>query len=172
MSFRLTRRSLEASRNPGKLKNWIGSLRHDAERFHNIFLAAAFFSSLTFEHGFRSPADVMSEEQTFRCEVNGSLPLSGHRSLVFKMKSKTYNGEVRSSEKDFETLQLGAFATPGLLLAQGHEDLTAGSGLNPDLSTVRPFRRARANHPGASIMLGGRSLDENHPSISSCGPGD
>ena len=26
-------------------------------------------------------------------------------------------GEVRSSEKDFETLQLGAFATPGLLLA-------------------------------------------------------
>src|ERR671919_3085207 len=35
------------------------------------------------------------------------------------MKSKTYNnGEVRSSEKDFETLQLGAFATPGLLLAQ------------------------------------------------------
>jgi hypothetical protein len=35
------------------------------------------------------------------------------------MKSKTYNGEVRSGEKDFETLQLGAFATPGLLLAQG-----------------------------------------------------
>ena len=34
------------------------------------------------------------------------------------MKSKAYNGEVRSSEKDFETLQLGAFATPGLLLAQ------------------------------------------------------
>jgi hypothetical protein len=34
------------------------------------------------------------------------------------MKSKAYNGEVRSSEKDFETLPLGAFATPGLLLAQ------------------------------------------------------
>jgi hypothetical protein len=33
------------------------------------------------------------------------------------MKSKAYNGEVRSSEKDFETLQLGAFATPGLFLA-------------------------------------------------------
>jgi hypothetical protein len=46
------------------------------------------------------------------------------------MKSKAYNGEVRSSEKDFETLQLGAFATPGLLLAQGPVDLTAGSGLN------------------------------------------
>jgi hypothetical protein len=43
------------------------------------------------------------------------------------MKSKTYNGEVRSSEKDFETLQLGAFATPGLLLAQGPEGLTAES---------------------------------------------
>jgi hypothetical protein len=52
------------------------------------------------------------------------------------MKSKTYNGEVRSGEKDFETFQLGAFATPGLLLAQGPEGLTAESGfkgsLNPD----------------------------------------
>jgi hypothetical protein len=28
------------------------------------------------------PADVMSEKQTFRSEVNGSLPLSGHRSPV------------------------------------------------------------------------------------------
>jgi hypothetical protein len=28
------------------------------------------------------PADAMSEEQTFRTEVNGSLPLSGHRSSV------------------------------------------------------------------------------------------
>jgi hypothetical protein len=46
------------------------------------------------------------------------------------MKCKAYNGEVRSSEKDFETLQLGAFATPGLLLAQGPVDLTAESGLN------------------------------------------
>jgi hypothetical protein len=46
------------------------------------------------------------------------------------MKSKTYNGEVRSSEKDFETLQLGAFATPGLLLAQGPVDLTAESEFN------------------------------------------
>jgi hypothetical protein len=27
-------------------------------------------------------ADAMSEEQTFRSEVNGSLPLSGHRSSV------------------------------------------------------------------------------------------
>jgi hypothetical protein len=60
----------------------------------------------------------MSEEQTFRSEVNGSLPLSGHRSSVVQMKSKTYNGELRHSEKDFETLALGAFATPGLLLAQ------------------------------------------------------
>ena len=42
------------------------------------------------------------------------------------MKSKTYNGEVRSSEKDFETLQLGAFATPGLLLAQGAEGFNCG----------------------------------------------
>jgi hypothetical protein len=42
------------------------------------------------------------------------------------MKSKTYNGEVRSSEKDFETLQLGAFATPGLLLAQGPRRFNCG----------------------------------------------
>jgi hypothetical protein len=26
------------------------------------------------------PADAMSEEQTFRSEVNGSLPLGGHQS--------------------------------------------------------------------------------------------
>jgi hypothetical protein len=43
------------------------------------------------------------------------------------MKSKTHNGEVRCREKDFETLQLGAFATPGLLLAQGPVGLTAES---------------------------------------------
>jgi hypothetical protein len=30
------------------------------------------------------PADAMSEEQTFRSEVNGSLPLSGHRSSVVR----------------------------------------------------------------------------------------
>ena len=46
------------------------------------------------------------------------------------MKSKTNNPEVRTSEKDFETLQLGAFATPGLLLAQGSGGLTAESGMN------------------------------------------
>jgi hypothetical protein len=46
-----------------------------------------------------------------------------------KVQSKTYNGEARSSEKDFETLQFGAFATPGLLLAQKPVGLTAESGL-------------------------------------------
>jgi hypothetical protein len=44
------------------------------------------------------------------------------------MKSKTYNGAVQSSEKDFETFQLGAFATPGLPLARGPVVLTAESG--------------------------------------------
>jgi hypothetical protein len=75
-------------------------------------------------------AEAMSEKQTFRSEINGSLPLSGYRSWVVQMKSKTYNDEVRSSEQDFETLQLGAFATPGLLLVQGPVGLTAESGLN------------------------------------------
>ena len=55
----------------------------------------------------------MSEEQTFRSDID-------HR--WFKMKSKAYNGEVRRSEKDFDTLQLG------LLLAQGPVALTAKSG--------------------------------------------
>jgi hypothetical protein len=76
------------------------------------------------------PADARSEEQTFRSEPSLSLRLirlrrkwvfASERTIDhrwFKMKCKTYNGEVRSSEKDFETLQLGAFATPGLLLAQ------------------------------------------------------
>jgi hypothetical protein len=47
------------------------------------------------------------------------------------MKSKTYNDEVQSNEKDFETLQFGAFVTPGLLLAQETVYLTAESGINP-----------------------------------------
>jgi hypothetical protein len=75
----------------------------------------------------------MSEEQTFRSEVNGSLPLSGHRSAVVQDEYKTHNGEVRSSEKDFETLQSGAFATPGLLLAQARVGLTAESGFKGSL---------------------------------------
>jgi hypothetical protein len=53
------------------------------------------------------------------------------------MKSKIYNGEVRSGEKDFETSQLGAFATPGLLLAQRPVGLTAESGLNPLLDMAK-----------------------------------
>jgi hypothetical protein len=56
------------------------------------------------------------------------------------MKCKAYNGEVRSSEKDFETLQSGAFATPGLLLAQGPVGLTAGI-------------RIQQNECGTSAML-------------------
>jgi hypothetical protein len=55
----------------------------------------------------------------------------------FKMKSKAYNDEVRSSEKDFEILQLGAFATPGLLLVQGPVGLTAKSGLNASFSLCK-----------------------------------
>jgi len=94
------------------------------------------------------PADAMSEEQTFRSEPSLSLRLirlrrkwvapSEWTSIIrwFKMKSKTYNGEVRSSEKDFETLQLGAFATPGLLLAQGPVGLTAESGLKGHASLI------------------------------------
>jgi hypothetical protein len=72
----------------------------------------------------------MSEKQTFRSEVNGSCLCADIDPRWFNMKSKTYNGEVQSSEKDFETLQLGAFATPGLLLAQGPLGLTAESELN------------------------------------------
>jgi hypothetical protein len=60
----------------------------------------------------------MSEEQTFRTEVNGPLPLRGLDHRWFRMKSKSYNGEVRSSEKNFDTLQLDAFCTPGSLLAK------------------------------------------------------
>ena len=60
------------------------------------------------------------------------------------MKCKAYNGEVRSSEKDFETLQLGAFATPGLLLAQGPVGLTAESGLNGEsLQTTASDRHSK-----------------------------
>ena len=49
--------------------------------------------------GFRSLADAMSEEQTFPSKVNGSVPLRDidHRRL--RMKSKTYNGEVRLAKR-------------------------------------------------------------------------
>jgi hypothetical protein len=57
----------------------------------------------------------------------------------------TYNGEVRSSEKDFETLQLGAFATSGLLLAQGPVGLTAESPFNQGMKhTIVPTCRSQA----------------------------
>ena len=36
----------------------------------------------TFNPDSAVPTDAMSEEQTFHSEVNGSLPLSGYRSLV------------------------------------------------------------------------------------------
>jgi hypothetical protein len=52
------------------------------------------------------------------------------------MKSKTHNGEVQSSEKDFETLQLGAFVTPGLFLARKPVGLTAESGINACAATL------------------------------------
>jgi hypothetical protein len=57
---------------------------------------------------------------------------------VVHTEIKTYNGEVRSSEKDFETLQPGAFATPGLLLAQEPAGLTAESGFNHPAPGVLP----------------------------------
>src|SRR4030095_1027086 len=99
--------------------------RHRGYRFNRGGEGAAVIIRLPLNPDSAVPADAMSKKQTFRSEGNGSLPLSGHRSLVFKLKSKTYNGEVQSSEQDFETLQLGAFATPGLLLAQGRIGLTA-----------------------------------------------
>jgi hypothetical protein len=46
------------------------------------------------------------------------------------MKSRIYNSEVRSHEKDFETLALDAFATPGLLLALNPLGLATESELN------------------------------------------
>jgi hypothetical protein len=76
-------------------------------------------------------AEAMSKEQTFRSQGSLSLRLirlgrkwvcaSERTSIVCGSTGnlKLTKGEVRSSEKDFETLELGAFATPGLLLAQG-----------------------------------------------------
>jgi len=42
--------------------------------------AGLFLAHSNFNPDSAVPADAMSEEQTFRSEVNGSLPLSGHRS--------------------------------------------------------------------------------------------
>ncbi|HEY2918022.1 MAG TPA: hypothetical protein VGK77_03395 [Candidatus Binatia bacterium] len=58
---------------------------------------------------------------------------------------------MRSSEKDFETLQLGAFATPDLLLAQGPVGLTAESGFKQSnemrvlVYGFGPYRQFRDN---------------------------
>jgi hypothetical protein len=77
---------------------------------------------------------------------------------MFKMRSKTYNGEVRTGEKDFETLQLGAFATPGLLLAQGPAGLTAESGLNDEICRSRTNLHDRDNHSWTNIESVARFL--------------
>jgi hypothetical protein len=71
------------------------------------------------------------------------------------MKSKTYNGEVRSSEKDFEALQLGAFATPGLPLAQGPVCLTAESGFKGEVSLQdsSPSLEKHALSPSAVLRI-------------------
>jgi hypothetical protein len=73
------------------------------------------------------------------------------------MKSKTYNGEVRSSEKEFETLQLGAFVTPGLLPAQGTVGLTAEFGLTRELGgtirfTVESLSRKQGYRPELTTL--------------------
>jgi hypothetical protein len=70
------------------------------------------------------------------------------------MKSKTYNGEVRSSEKDFETLQLGAFAAPGLLLAQGPVGLTAESGFKARRTLVTNKAAVCDSHGSAGCKKG------------------
>jgi hypothetical protein len=57
------------------------------------------------------------------------------------MKSKTYNGEARSNDKDFETLALGAFATPGQLLAQEPVGSTAESRFNGRDRVRAKFKR-------------------------------
>jgi hypothetical protein len=64
------------------------------------------------------------------------------------MKFKSYNGAVRSSEKDFETLHLGAFATPGLFLAQGPVVLTAEFGLGNEPFLAGGFRRQEGTGKG------------------------
>jgi hypothetical protein len=64
------------------------------------------------------------------------------------MKSKTYKGEERSSEKDFETLQLDAFATPGLLLAQGPVGLTAESGMMKPFKVIKTSNQKRRMNEG------------------------
>jgi hypothetical protein len=74
------------------------------------------------------------------------------------MRSKAYNGEVRSSEKDFETLQLGAFATPDLLLAQRPEGLTAESGLKPVRRVCLPSQMSRLSASAGSQRAKKRCL--------------
>src|SRR6266498_3187016 len=83
------------------------------------------------------------------------------------MKSKTYNGQARSGEKDFETLQLGAFATPGLLLAQGPEGLTAESRLNKKeavpgaVISIQTFGDLVNFHPHLHNLVKIRSQDKS-----------
>jgi hypothetical protein len=63
---------------------------------------------------------------------------------------------VRIGEQDFETLQLGAFATPGLLLAQGTVGLTRNPG-----SATGVLEDGFSNE----VCLGYRSADRRMPLV-------
>src|ERR671925_1283373 len=76
---------------------WTVPVEHHASR--KMTAANSLWIVMPNQPGFRSLADAMSEEQTFPSKVNGSVPLRDidHRRL--RMKSKTYNGEVRLAKR-------------------------------------------------------------------------
>ena len=94
----------------------------------------------------------MSEEQTFRRERNGSLPRADIDHWWFRMKSKPCNDEARSAEQDFETVELGAFATPGLLFAQKPVRLTPETRLKTFDIVARVRHAGERRHPGSSSV--------------------
>jgi hypothetical protein len=61
-------------------------------------------------------AQVVSEEQTFRSEVDGFVPLSRHRSAVLRRNVELHHNDSTKAHDDVETSESDAFAAPRLLL--------------------------------------------------------
>jgi hypothetical protein len=62
--------------------------------------------------------DTESEVRAFPCKGNGVLPLSLRRTWVQSSDGLKLKRFIEHYKKDFETLPLDAFATPGPPLAQ------------------------------------------------------
>jgi hypothetical protein len=77
--------------------------------------------------------DRKREVQSLRSEVDRFLPLSIHQSAVLQGMFKRHRNDVLERKMTLKLHKSDAFTAPELHLASGILDLTAESGLNPNL---------------------------------------